>query len=212
MAAGALDLGQDRGLPRLDDDGIAVPAAPVVGRDAAAAVVLFLAEASQQVLAGQTFGPCTTIGVIRNRILLGGVVFHEYQPHYRSIMVSYAFDRPSWLTREVLTSLCVYAFIQEDVQRICTLAPKKNKRSRRLVEFIGFKLEGCARKGYGNDDAMIYGMLKHECRWIQDEQTPARAGPRRLTRWWSLLLRPAATLLPGFPTAFSAMPMIHTLR
>ena len=50
---GPLDLGQDRGPARLDDEGVAVAAAPVVGRDAAAAVVLPPAEALQQVLAGQ---------------------------------------------------------------------------------------------------------------------------------------------------------------
>ena len=53
---GPFDLGQDRGLPGLDDDRIAVPTAPVKGRDAAAAVILLPAEALQQVLAGRRRG------------------------------------------------------------------------------------------------------------------------------------------------------------
>jgi RimJ/RimL family protein N-acetyltransferase len=119
------------------------------------------------------FGPCTTIGVIRGKKLLGGVIYHMYQPAYKSVMVSYAFDSPKWISPEVIGSFAAFPFLQLGVNRLWTLTPRKNKRSRRLVEFLGFKLEGCARKGYGNDDAMIYGMLKHECRWIKDEQEPA---------------------------------------
>jgi hypothetical protein len=51
-----LVLGQDGRPARLDGDRVAVPAAPVVGRDAAAPVVLGPSEVFEQVLAGQGRG------------------------------------------------------------------------------------------------------------------------------------------------------------
>ena len=117
---------------------------------------------------GTGFGDCTAIGVIRNKKLLGGVVYHEHQPQYKTIMVSYAFDSPAWAMPAVLGSICAYPFIQLGCNRMTTLVPKKNKRSRRFIEGTGFKLEGCIRKGYGNDDMMIYGMMARHCRWIEE--------------------------------------------
>ena len=32
---------------------------------------------------------------------------------------------------------------------------------------LGFVLEGTMRRGFTNDDCVIYGMLREECRWIE---------------------------------------------
>ena len=116
------------------------------------------------------FGPCTAIGVIRQERLIGGVVYHNYQSHYKSIQVSFAFDSPLWATPTVLRAVCRYPFDQLGVVRVTSLAAKKNKRSRRMIESVGFKLEGVARKGFGDDDCCIYGLFRHECRWLKDKK------------------------------------------
>lgn len=117
------------------------------------------------------FGDCTTIGIVRFGKLLGGVVYNNYRPQIGDIMVHFAFDSPKWATREVLASVCYYPFVQLNCNRVTAIVKKKNKRSRRFIEqAIGFRLEGCIRKGFGNDDAMLYGLLRHECRWLGKEQ------------------------------------------
>ena len=116
------------------------------------------------------FGPCTAIGVIRENRLAGGVVYHDHQPNFRSIMVSFAFDTPKWATPSVLGSVCAYPFIQLDCNRVTALVARKNKRSRKMVEGIGFKQEGCARRAFLSDDAIIYGLLRRECRWIEERK------------------------------------------
>lgn len=130
-----------------------------------------IAEFVQRRIKGmqRPFGPCSAIGVIRNNKLVGGVVYTEYYPEYKTVTVSFAFDDPHWATREVLGSVCAFPFIQLDCNRANAMIARRNKRSRQFVEFLGFKLEGCARKGFGPEDAMIYGMLKKECRWIKEE-------------------------------------------
>lgn len=129
-------------------------------------IAKFVAQRSKYMLGG--FGLCTAIGVIRHNKLIGGVVYHEYKDAVKSIMVSFAFDHPSWITPSVLGSICAYPFIQIGANRVSALVAKKNKRSRKFVEGIGFKLEGCARRAFLDDDAMLYGLLRRECRWIKD--------------------------------------------
>jgi hypothetical protein len=42
-----------------------------------------------------------------------------------------------------------------------------------LVEGLGFRLEGMGRKAYdGRQDAAVYSLLRHECRWISQETRP----------------------------------------
>ena len=120
----------------------------------------------QQSREAQDFGPCATIGIVRNGQLLGGVVYHAFQPQSRTVTVSFAFSSPAWASKSVMCSICRYPFIQLECQRVNALVRKKNKRSRRFVEWLGFKQEGCARRGFGDDDAIIYGMLRQECRWL----------------------------------------------
>jgi RimJ/RimL family protein N-acetyltransferase len=116
------------------------------------------------------FGECSTIGVIRFGRLLGGVVYNNYRPNIGDVTVNFAFDDPRWATPSVMGSVCAYPFIQLGCKRVTALVRRKNKRSREFIEkAIGFKLEGCARKGFGDDDAMLYGLLRHECRWLKEK-------------------------------------------
>lgn len=121
------------------------------------------------------FGDCTTIGVIRHGKLIGGVVYNTYRPQIGDVMVHFAFDSPMWATREVLASVCHYPFVQLGCQRVSAIVRRKNKRSRLFVEkAIGFRLEGTVRKGFGDDDAMIYGVLRRECRWLEENNGQIR--------------------------------------
>ena len=72
-----------------------------------------------------------------------------------------------WLSRRTLRVLLGYPFGQLGCHRITAIVAKKNRRSRRLVEGLGFKLEGVAREGMRPGvDACIYSLLKRECRWV----------------------------------------------
>ena len=113
------------------------------------------------------FGPCVAIGVQSHGQLAGAVVFHEYRPHCKSIQMSCAGAHKRWLSRTALEVFFSYPFVQLQCERITAIVAKKNRPSRSLVEGVGFKLEGVVRKGFGLDDAIIYGMLKHECRWLK---------------------------------------------
>lgn len=112
---------------------------------------------------GKSFGQCVALGVIRNENLIGGVIYHNYVGH--DCQVSIAVDRVAFMPWRALFS---YPFEQLNCARLTALVGRKNKPSRRLVETLGFKLEGVHAKGLdGIEDAMSYGMTKDQCRWIK---------------------------------------------
>jgi RimJ/RimL family protein N-acetyltransferase len=114
-------------------------------------------------------GSYVALGVVRDDRLVGGVDFHNYRQH--DIEISITFDQTglrTWCRPEVLAGLFSYPFNTLGCARITAIAGRKNKKSRQLIENIGFKLEGTARRALdGREDAMIYGMLREECRYLQ---------------------------------------------
>jgi RimJ/RimL family protein N-acetyltransferase len=115
---------------------------------------------------GKAFGPSTAIGVINEEgWLIGGVVYHGYDPDFRSIELSFASATSKWLTRPIIAELLGYPFYQLGCQRVTGATPKKAADARRFLEKFGFKREGVIRRGFGSDDAILSGLLRRE--WEQ---------------------------------------------
>ncbi len=114
-----------------------------------------------------SFAPCTAIGSEVDGKLAGAVVYHDYQPGCRSIQMSLAAVNKRWLSKTAIKTYFWYPFEQLKCERVTVIVASKNKPSRSLAEGVGFLQEGVVRKGFGSDDAIIYGMLKDECRWIK---------------------------------------------
>lgn len=108
--------------------------------------------------------PCTTFGVVRNGQIAGGIAFNNYRKF--SVDMSAVLDCA--LTRAELRTLCGYAFNQLDCRRVTAITGKKNRQARKALEIIGFKLEGVHPRGLdGREDAMSFGLLKENCKWIK---------------------------------------------
>ncbi len=141
----------------------------VLGRDAM--VAEWVGFHIPHVGSGPAFGPCSAIGVESDAgEPLGGVVYSNYQPACRSIELSFASASPRWLTRPIICAMMRYPFDQLGCQRVTAVTPRRNKPARRFVEVFGFKREGLVRRGFGDDDAVISGLLKREwqaSRWAR---------------------------------------------
>jgi hypothetical protein len=113
-----------------------------------------------------SFGEYTALGVVRRGKLVGGVVYHNYVKH--DIQVSIAIDGSLFMPWRALFS---YPFNQLGCRRITAMIGRKNKKSRKICEALGFKLEGVHLKGLdGQQDVMSYGLLKEHCRWIKERE------------------------------------------
>mgnify|MGYP001809820792 CR=1 FL=1 len=111
------------------------------------------------------WGPCEAIGVVDSQdTLIAGVVFSNYQPHFRNIEVSFAAIRRDWLTANLARGILSYPFDQLKVSRITCLTPKRNRAARQFLKKFGFVEEGNVRGGFGNDDMIVSGLLESEWR------------------------------------------------
>lgn len=91
---------------------------------------------------------------------LGGVVFHNYMPQYKSIDMSIAASDPRWLTQNVISEILRYPFSQLGVRRITAITPSNRETSIwRFLQRFGWRLEGHHRKGLGTIDAATWSLL-----------------------------------------------------
>ena len=70
-----------------------------------------------------------------------------------------AADSPRWISKEIVRTILGLPY-QMGMERITALVRKSNKRSRKLVEGLGFKNEGTIR--YPKENLILYGLLEKE--------------------------------------------------
>jgi|SRR5579859_457835 len=121
------------------------------------------------------FEKFTTIGFADDSGLVAGLIYDEYRGN--SMRIAMASSTPRWATRETLYALFAYPFLQLKVKRLTAYTGKSMASVRRFLERLGFVLEGTIREGFADDDCVIYGMLRNECRWI--ERTSREIEPER---------------------------------
>lgn len=113
----------------------------------------------------------TSIGILRNGELIAGIVYNNYIPG-RTIEMSIASTHPKWCARKILNSLFAYPFLQLGVKRVQATSSIHNHHAHNFLERLGFQKEGVLRElYYGGGDAVLYSMLKHECKWLNYEST-----------------------------------------
>ena len=109
---------------------------PVYGsNEAVAMLVAALIEDCDR----EDFGDCTAIGVADGADLVGGFVFHNYNPMSGVVEVSFAGRNRRWLTRPVLYAAFSYVFDQLGCQLAVARAPARLKHAARITEAYGFE-------------------------------------------------------------------------
>lgn len=117
------------------------------------------------------FGLFSAIGLERDGKIKAAVIYHNYTPlpGGGNIEITMASDGPMWARRENIRALLHYPFEQLKCHRITVVIPKRNKPSRKINAHLGFRLEGNIRRGFGDDDAIVMGMLRSEAvRWLEN--------------------------------------------
>jgi RimJ/RimL family protein N-acetyltransferase len=107
------------------------------------------------------------IGMALKGAIIAGVVYHSYRPKY-NIEMSIAAITPKWATRKTLKALFAYPFMQLGLPRVTAVVSAKDKSVQRFDERLGFKREGLMRDAHPDGDAVIYGLLRKDCKYIED--------------------------------------------
>lgn len=105
------------------------------------------------------------IGLERDGELIAAVVYNLYSGSDIAMHVA-AIPGKRWMTKGYLRAAFSYPFNQLGVRRVSGFVPEKNIEARKFDEHIGFIREGLMRNALPDDNVIVYGMLRSECRWI----------------------------------------------
>jgi hypothetical protein len=104
------------------------------------------------------------MGLKRDGMFVAAVAYHDRQIHNTHASIA---ALPGSMTRRFLYAIFDYPFNYLKVHRITACVRSSNVRSIDFVQRIGFKYEGCQRRGYPDgEDKLLFGILREECKWI----------------------------------------------
>lgn len=122
--------------------------------------------------AGEFSNSCRALGVIKGDKLIAGVVYSDYieKPDGTPLDIQlsiYSIDK-SWASRHNLRALFGLPFTQYKLERIHTLCSANDEGIIMFNKRLGFTQEGTHRAAWPmGGDAISFGMLKSECKWIE---------------------------------------------
>ena len=120
---------------------------------------------------GESFSnDARAIGVVDGTKLLGGAVYSDFREmtHGNDMFVHAGFAEKGWASRRILAGLFAYPFVQCNCTRVTTITAKGNKKARAFDEKLGFQYVGKLTRGWdGKRDAIVYEMLKENCKWLK---------------------------------------------
>lgn len=116
---------------------------------------------------------------------LGWIVLSRWNPDFRSAAIGYCFQQAAWghgYATEAARELLGWAFATLDLNRVQAEADTRNDGSARVLEKLGFTLEGtlredCVVEGVVSD-SWVFGLLRREWRQEQREETAGTSGGR----------------------------------
>jgi RimJ/RimL family protein N-acetyltransferase len=120
---------------------------------------------------GQIFiTPYTAIGILgANGQLVGGMLFNQYTEGDVEVTL-YA---PSRLGRGVLRAISAYVYFTLGCNRMSARTRASSLAVQGVLRKCGFQQEGRLREYYQDgEDAILFGMLKSECRWLRHDTSP----------------------------------------
>lgn len=126
----------------------------------------YLSAHFPELMAAGEYMPHRAVGLVDDEgILIGAVGLTWLNPWDAELSIH--LDQPACLSRAILRGAFTYWFVTLGALRLTCHVRKSNKRARHYVERLGWKIEGCKRKGFdGKRDCIIYGLLRENCAWL----------------------------------------------
>jgi RimJ/RimL family protein N-acetyltransferase len=129
--------------------------------------VRFLAVCRQ--LADEGTGARLAVERAADGAFLGWCTLNRWNPDFRSASLGYCLTRPAWgqgYATEAARALLEWAFRTLDLNRVQAEADTRNGASGRVLEKLGFQLEGTLREDcvVNGDvsDSWVFGLLRRE--------------------------------------------------
>ncbi len=138
-------------------------------------------------LAEEGTGARLAIDRVEDGAFVGWCSLTRWDPDLRSAVLTYCLTDSAWgqgYATEASRALLTWAFDTLDLNRVQTEADTRNAASARVLEKLGFVLEGtlredCVVEGVVSD-SWVFGLLRRE--WEVGRETPARPRERDRSR------------------------------
>lgn len=100
-------------------------------------------------------GWIATVGFVLDGELIGGTVYHGYEPEWGLIEMSSAASSPRWLTRDTLRAILGYPFLELNCRNVVMRVSSLNTRMCSIAERFGFSRHALPDlRGEGEDDVV----------------------------------------------------------
>jgi RimJ/RimL family protein N-acetyltransferase len=106
----------------------------------------------------------SALALVDDMGIIAGVLYNYYTGTNICMHVA-AVPGRKWLTRQFLFAAFDYPFNQLKVRRVTGLVPAKNEEAIRFDTHLGFELEGRMSHALADDDMLIFGLLRENCKW-----------------------------------------------
>lgn len=134
-------------------------------------VAKFVAE-NIKFVNGHPYENYQAIGLEKDGDIVCGVVYTDYSESDGDLQLHIAATTPKWCTKNNMRMFLDYPFNQLNCRRVTTKAAGDNPRILKFMDGTGFTREGVLRQAFGRKvDAILYGMLKEECYWLNKDFT-----------------------------------------
>lgn len=102
------------------------------------------------------------IGLERNGQLVAGIIYEDFNG--ASVVCHLAIR--GWVTKAFLRAVSVYAFHQLRVHKIIAPANSDNEDAMRMLQKMGFIIEGRIWDAQPNGDIVIHSLTKNRCKYL----------------------------------------------
>ncbi|EGD43289.1 acetyltransferase, GNAT family [Nocardioidaceae bacterium Broad-1] len=116
-------------------------------------------------------GSSARVAIERDSAFLGWCTLNSWNPEFRSASLGYCLGEAAWgqgFATEAAGALLAWAFDTLDLNRVQAEADTRNAPSARVLEKLGFRLEGTLREDcvVNGDvsDSWVFGLLRREWR------------------------------------------------
>ncbi len=97
----------------------------------------------------------------KNRVLTGAVIFNHYKPDHSDVEFTCVLLKPD-VGMRIARRVAWYAFKVMDCRRCTAVTKRSNTKAQTALETLGFHVEGYFREYFGDEDGVIYGLLRSE--------------------------------------------------
>lgn len=116
------------------------------------------------------WGEYTALAQVDKKGIVVGLLYNNFSPGESGIidcqMHVAARTGAKWAKPEFLYHIFNYPFSQMGCKRVTAIVKKKHKKYINFYKKLGFEQEGVLRSFFLDGDAVILGMLKSECKWL----------------------------------------------